>query len=331
MADYYDKRDAKMVLYRELKDFGWAIKGFKEDQSDSQSDYYDPASWEGVAHFGAFTLCVDVSSWYSKNLGLLDTPKGCAWHIEKEGALVLKGSGVFIFSSLRHATNYDGDRDNGGTFWNGKEIRPLRELFSKLDILMKKWNDIASNTNTKEAIKAQKDEAEAIRRQDIEKAEKEAYKIYLAEKKMVLDNYSTVFANLPVLKVGDRVYAQTMRKCSDIHEVLDECRYAETTTSKVIEIVELEHEAFTHFIAHLMDNYDFLSEKGGTYCDDPRLDGMSFMDIMNSTSLKEIYHQTSYSANIMVKEKDTNYYVLCNPHGYSYARYTSIPRSVKKL
>jgi hypothetical protein len=39
---------------------GWTLYGFKEDRSNSMTDYYDPASWDGVAEKGGCVVVVDV-------------------------------------------------------------------------------------------------------------------------------------------------------------------------------------------------------------------------------------------------------------------------------
>jgi hypothetical protein len=43
---------------------GWTLYGFKEDRSDSMTDYYDPACWDGIAEKdganGTFVVVVDV-------------------------------------------------------------------------------------------------------------------------------------------------------------------------------------------------------------------------------------------------------------------------------
>jgi hypothetical protein len=43
-----------------LQTRGWTLYGFKEDRSDSMTDYYDPASWDGIAEKGDHIVVVDV-------------------------------------------------------------------------------------------------------------------------------------------------------------------------------------------------------------------------------------------------------------------------------
>ncbi len=63
MTDSYQKRRAKVNVCAELRRRGWTIYGFKQDESDLQSDYWSPADWEGVAEKDGFVVCVDVADY----------------------------------------------------------------------------------------------------------------------------------------------------------------------------------------------------------------------------------------------------------------------------
>ena len=59
-----ERRRARVNLALGLQAQGWTLYGFKEDRSDSMTDYYDPASWDGIAEKdganGTFVVVVDV-------------------------------------------------------------------------------------------------------------------------------------------------------------------------------------------------------------------------------------------------------------------------------
>ena len=59
MSNYYAKREAKVRIAHELMARGWKVYGYKEDQSDSMTDYYSPANWGGIAEKNGFILVVD--------------------------------------------------------------------------------------------------------------------------------------------------------------------------------------------------------------------------------------------------------------------------------
>jgi hypothetical protein len=112
-----DKRTARVLVARELERRGWTLYGFSEDKSDAMTDYYDPASWVGVAeHTSGAVACVDVSKHevgYSGGRervrwaeGKQETfvepwptfqanPKGASWHVERGGRILAQGTGVF--------------------------------------------------------------------------------------------------------------------------------------------------------------------------------------------------------------------------------------------
>lgn len=57
--DYHAKQQAKVNVAFGLMDDGWTIYGFKNDESDSMTDYYNPAHWDGIAERDGFVLVVD--------------------------------------------------------------------------------------------------------------------------------------------------------------------------------------------------------------------------------------------------------------------------------
>lgn len=61
MSNYYDYREVKAMIAHKLMSMeGWKVYGYKEDRSDSMTDYYDPANWDGVAEKNGYILCVNV-------------------------------------------------------------------------------------------------------------------------------------------------------------------------------------------------------------------------------------------------------------------------------
>jgi hypothetical protein len=57
-----DKRASVALVGAALRERGWKLYGWKDDRSDSMTDYYDPEHWDGVAeHPSGAVCCVDVS------------------------------------------------------------------------------------------------------------------------------------------------------------------------------------------------------------------------------------------------------------------------------
>ena len=67
MTNYYSKRDAKVNIAHELMNRGWKVYGYKKDESDSMTDYYSPANWDGIATKNGYVLVVDNR--YNSNSG----------------------------------------------------------------------------------------------------------------------------------------------------------------------------------------------------------------------------------------------------------------------
>ena len=57
--NYYEFRDAKVLIALDLMKKGWKVFGFHEDNSDAMTDYYDPAYWDGIATKNGYVVVVD--------------------------------------------------------------------------------------------------------------------------------------------------------------------------------------------------------------------------------------------------------------------------------
>lgn len=59
---YWDKREARVMIARELVKKGWKIYGWKNDESDAMIDYFSPADWDGIAEKNGYVLCIDQNN-----------------------------------------------------------------------------------------------------------------------------------------------------------------------------------------------------------------------------------------------------------------------------
>lgn len=62
-GNYYDFREAKVLIAMELSKRGWEIFGFKPDESDSMTDYWSPADWDGIATKNGYVVVIDCSDY----------------------------------------------------------------------------------------------------------------------------------------------------------------------------------------------------------------------------------------------------------------------------
>jgi len=77
MATHWtDKRASVAMVGAELRERGWTLYGWRDDQSDSMTDYYSPASWAGVAERGGVVACVDVSAHTAQQSGEVEKRTG---------------------------------------------------------------------------------------------------------------------------------------------------------------------------------------------------------------------------------------------------------------
>jgi len=217
---YGDKQTSLVNISSVLSHQDWKIYGFNEDQSDSQSDYFHPATWDGIAVKNGFVLVIwdnrggtiggdfiresydpKIAKRITKLQALADNhaaskgerdnalamiekfdkelvktvtikgsspaityqgnPGNSKWHIEKDGAIIAKGTGVFGFSDVDlwrkktvTYTKYE-DNDIDDYYWNIKKEdweRVYKDridsntesaaLLNKLFNLINKWNKL---------------------------------------------------------------------------------------------------------------------------------------------------------------------------------------------
>lgn len=233
--DYYDFQKAKVNLYYALKDMGWNMFHFKEDESDSMTDYFSPASWSpAIAIKNGFTLCIDISDYdvrsysgkeeftYSynndcfvdndkikkleamtqangatageeanaqslikkikeqaeQNRGTAEkqkqlkykypefmaNPGKCKWHIEKDGKIYDKGTGIGKFCEIPHTWEYDikkmeytdsykmvneWDNENGGWKRVKRELpEETRKIINEFKSLILRFERVVNGMNT---------------------------------------------------------------------------------------------------------------------------------------------------------------------------------------
>ena len=143
--DYYERSEAVVNIGRALARLGWKLYGYHEDRSDSQTDYFCPASWDGIATKKGYTACVDTPQWFFKNHSGKDevrfvmihgdlpdepqrevlftwpafqaNPKHRTWHVEKDGVVLISGIGL-----KKAATQWNDEDEAAGARALAKKI-----------------------------------------------------------------------------------------------------------------------------------------------------------------------------------------------------------------
>lgn len=68
-SNSYRARGATVAIGHALAGRGWSLVGYKEDRSDCQTDYFDPASWCGIARRNGVLVLCDVSEYRATEYG----------------------------------------------------------------------------------------------------------------------------------------------------------------------------------------------------------------------------------------------------------------------
>lgn len=106
MSDnYHAYSDVKRTMAHILMDIpGWRVVGYKADESDLMTDYWSPAYWDGIAVKNGYVLCVNKrhgsNGKDSAGIAYQANPKGSNWHIEKNGIILDKGTGLLAYRGI---------------------------------------------------------------------------------------------------------------------------------------------------------------------------------------------------------------------------------------
>lgn len=222
MADtYYGYRDTGVkIAHRLMQMNGWKVYGYHADNSDSMTDYWDPAYWNGTAEKNGYVFvfnCDSASKGESRtvtktvvvdenrekieklrrmtqergasaaeeetakrkiekllaetkarreateetvvySVAHMANPPRCNWHIEKDGVVIDKGTGMLKFSRVLDISFEDGRKE-----WQDFNNKTRQEWIDKYarDIVWR-WN--YTEERAAEAAKsAYKDEQEKIK------------------------------------------------------------------------------------------------------------------------------------------------------------------------
>lgn len=208
MSTYYQYRDVKVLIAHRLFQMeGWKVYGYSADNSDLMTDYYDPATWGGVAEKNGYKLVVDHSFEAKERVytvakrtdtqyqldketaekiaklemmtvsrgatlseeetakrkiellkqkkveaeekietveviepGHLANPPRCNWHIEKDGIIIEKGTGLLKFYGLPDIT-FESNQKEWQKFNNLSEEDWKKDYISNYKNSRYGWNE----------------------------------------------------------------------------------------------------------------------------------------------------------------------------------------------
>lgn len=202
MSTYYQYQDVSVMIAHKLMNMeGWKVYGYHADESDSMTDYYSPAYWNGVAEKNGYIFVYNCGyaakpeeirqyklnenttsqSSYEKiqklkqmtvergaseaeaetarNMieklqakqseitekytitgikpGHMANPPRCNWHIEKDGMIISKGSGLLKYSAIDDYYRHDRCMDDLNA-WKKDEEQYIKDYVRNN---MHRWND----------------------------------------------------------------------------------------------------------------------------------------------------------------------------------------------
>lgn len=262
---YYDYRKAKVNLYYALKAKGWRMFNFKEDESDSMTDYYSPASWSpAIAEKNGVIFVCDVAEYevkrysgyevyeYTQNTttykdnskitklqaiandqaategekqaaqeainritehaeqsqenrektkvlkyvypSFMANPGKSKWHLEKDGKILDKGTGLSKFADLPSDWQFDYEKMEWkesyayhSEWQNGEYVRVKKEVTEETRKLVEQFNALITRIdNIGNGCIVMSDGTEETEAEGLEAEAKQGYeKVIVNEKKKV--------------------------------------------------------------------------------------------------------------------------------------------------
>lgn len=222
--------------------------------------------------------------------------------------------------------------------WNYDHSDSMTDYFDVgyyLDIDIKSPEDLAPRENMTEeekaAYKAEQEQKEAEREEAAArwKAEQEAAQKAAAEaEKRRKENREIIEKGVSIedLAEGEALYISNLiggiGKESTLQELNEELRESVFQDAVVTRIVKMSPEAFAAFSELLLDDFDFLSGKGGTATNDTRLQDVNNLYSMTEEQRESVKWFINDAVAIYV---DDVLQLVSDPEGYSYSQYTYKP------
>lgn len=108
---YYTKRDARVVLEKILRNNGFEIYGYKEDESDAMTDYFSPADWDGIATKGRYIAIVDNKGKSGFEI-LLNKEELNNYRSKIASMTQTDREKIEKLQALANRTNFEGEKEN---------------------------------------------------------------------------------------------------------------------------------------------------------------------------------------------------------------------------
>ena len=210
-------------------------------------------------------------------------------------------------------------------YFNGKPSEEIRNNIKALGFRFYKndgfyWG-IYTNKTTLEAIKA------ALQIEVIENTIEDLETILKHEQEyinaMLKEETQKEIKPLEIKEAATTVYLNDIkiaRKINNISEVED---WGENESILIEKYIVLNNNDFDFMCNNLLNNYSFIKGLGGS-----RAEAKEGEDVPENYDINYLYANRNkfnfYEINILITNKDNTKFIIVNPHGYSYCRYTGI-------
>lgn len=210
-------------------------------------------------------------------------------------------------------------------YFNGKPSEEIRNNIKSLGFRFYKndgfyWG-IYTNKTTLEATKASL-QIETIENtiEDLETIAKHEQEYINA---MLKEEAKKEIEPIEVKEAAITVYLNNIkvaRKINNISEVED---WGENTNILIEKYIILNNNDFDYICNNLLSDYSFIKGYGGS-----RAEAKEGADVPEEYDINYLYANRNkfnfYEINILITNKDNSKFIIVNPHGYSYCRYTGI-------
>lgn len=210
-------------------------------------------------------------------------------------------------------------------YFDGKPSEEIRNNIKSLGFKFYKndgfyWG-IYTNKTTLKAIKA------ALQIETIENTIEDLETIAKHEQEyinaMLKEEAQKEIEPIEIKEAATSVYLNDIkiaRKINNISEVED---WGENENILIEKYIILNNNDFDYMCNNLLNNYTFIKGLGGS-----RAEAKEGADVPEEYDINYLYANRNkfnfYEINILVTNADNNKFIIVNPHGYSYCRYTGI-------
>ena len=195
---------------------------------------------------------------------------------------------------------------------NNKGVREPRQI--RIEKGFNSYEEYREAIEAEEAAKWAAYEAE----QEVERKKAEERRIEEERKQNILNN-----SDAKLIKTDKNIIIEGIkvaRKAADLEEVE---QWGGKENIIISNYIILNNECFNILTNDLYMNFNLIAKSGGTrvYKDGQEID-------YDNTDEREIYNNKDkynfYEDNILITNQDNTKFIVVNPHGYSYCRYTGI-------